>query len=424
MTNQRGDPRGGIADEGIPGPIIEMRSVPLGAPAVRRKRVARLLGSLTVQALLIVAATRLPLFGLSWYTLRAVPRLDFYPAQLPDAFLPATLWLDGWARWDTAHYVAVAMHGYGDAANLSHDGGLGFFPLFPLLMRWSVQLTGMALSEARLAVAAVVLANACFLAAVPLFARLMARRFGADVARTATLLLCVSPFSLFFSAGYSESLFLLLVLLAFVAADRGCWLAAAVCAAFLTATRLVGLALPPALLLLAWRRGASTRDLVVTALVSPLGVAGYALYTWRAFGDPLAYFTAQANWGGWDEHVRFYAELFAGSPREALLGDPRHLVIVLNLALATLWLASLPAVWRRLDPGVALFTTLMVVLHVAMTWVSLGRYLLVAIGFYPVAALLLTRPGWRGWPRDLVVVGSTLLLAMLTILFAHGFWVV
>jgi len=384
----------------------------------------RLHESLTFQVLLIAIVTRMLLFGVSWFTLRILPRLPLYPAQLPDSFLPNETYLDGWARWDTAHYVTIALHGYGGAGNLSHDGGLGFFPLFPLLMKGLVFATGQAATEGTLAVAAIAIATICFLIAVPLFAALVSRRFGPVVARTASLLLCISPFSYFFTAGYSESLFLLLVVLAFTCTDRRWWMLAAVCAALATSSRLVGLALPPALLLLAWKRDIPLRTIVGIALVSPLGTLAYALFTWRRFDDPLAYFTAQQNWGGWRDHVWYYVDLFLLHPRESLLGDPRHLVIVLNVVLLAIWITSLPWIWRLLDPGIALFTTLIVVVHGAMTWVSLGRYLLPAIGFYIVAAILLTRPGWRDWPRELAVVSSSLLLTMLTILFGHGFWAI
>ena len=384
----------------------------------------RLHDSLTAQVLLIAIASRILLFGANWFTLRIVPRLPLYPAQLPDSFLPNETYLDGWARWDTAHYVTIALHGYGGAGNQSYDGGLGFFPLFPLLMRGLAVISGQAVTEGSLAVAAIAIATACFLVAIPLFAALVSRRFGPAVARTATLLLCISPFSYFFTAGYSESLFLLLVVLAFTSADRRWWMLAAVCAALATSSRLVGLALPPALLLLAWKRDVPLRTLIGIAAVSPLGTLAYGLFTWWRFDDPLAYFTAQQHWGGWYEHVGYYVELFLLHPRETLLGDPRHLVIVLNVALFALWLVSLPWVWRLLDPGIALFTTLIVVIHGAMTWVSLGRYLLPAIGFYIVAAILLSRPGWREWPRDLTIVGLSLLLTMLTILFGHGFWAI
>lgn len=387
-------------------------------------RIARLLRSLTVQSLLILLATRLLVFGASWFTLGIMPRLPFYPAQLPDTFLPGIRWLDGWARWDTSHYVTIALHGYGGDGNQSYDGGLGFFPLFPLLMRGLVALSGLEPTEGRLAVTAIAIAGVCFAVAVPVFAHFVNRRFGADVARTAVVLLCVSPFSYFFSAGYSESLYLMLVVLTFAFADRRWWIAAAIIAGLATSSRLAGLAMPPALLLLAWRQHASVRDLIGITLISPLGVAAFVGYTWRRFDDPLAYFHAQQHWGGWREHVGEYITLFTQHPREALLGDPRNQVIVLNVALLVIWLASLPWVWRLLDPGIALFTTLIVVAHGLMTWVSLGRYLLPAIGFYIVAAILLTRPGWREWPRDIVIAGSTVLLTMLTILFSHGFWTI
>jgi len=386
--------------------------------------VTRLRCSLTVQSLLILLATRLLLFGASWFTLGIIPRLPLYPAQLPDTFFPDTRWLDGWARWDTSHYVTIARFGYGGEGNLIHVGGFGFFPLYPLLMHGIVTLTGLEPTESRLALAAIGIACASSAVAIPVFGHLVNRRFGPEIARTAVILLCVSPFSYFFSAGYSESLFLMLVVLAFAFADRRWWLAAAIVAALATSSRLAGLALPPALLLLAWRRQASVRDLAAITLISPLGAAAFAGYTWRRFNDPFAYFQAQQNWGGWQEHVGDYLVLFTRQPRETLLGDPRNQIILLNVALLVLWLASLPWVWRLLDPGIALFTTLIVIAHGVMTWVSLGRYLLPAIGFYIAAAVLLNRPGWRAWPRDITIAGSTVLLTMLTILFAHGFWTI
>jgi hypothetical protein len=259
---------------------------------------------------------------------------------------------------------------------------------------------------------------------VALLTRLAAPRLGPDGARTAALLLCVAPFGFFFNAAYSESLFLLLVLVAFALAGKSRWWAAGAVAGLASASRLVGLALAPALLFMAWRRRTSLRDLIGIAVLSPVGTLAYGLYTWRRFDHPLAYFDAQATWGGWDEHVRFYAELFVLHPRQALLGDPRHLIILLNTALGLLALALLPKVWKTCDEGLALFTTLLVVVQFAFTWVSLGRYLLPAAGLYLAAAALLTQPRWSGWARDAVVVGSTLVLAVLTVLYTHAFWVV
>ncbi|MEJ7763328.1 MAG: mannosyltransferase family protein [Thermomicrobiales bacterium] len=356
--------------------------------------------------------------------MRALPRLGYYPAQLPDAFLAGVPALDGWARWDTAHYVAVARLGYGDPASPSPHGGVGFFPLYPLLMRGLVEIVGVAATPATLAVAGIVVANVSFLLAVPLFARLAADHVGEKAARQSVALLCLAPLGFFFNAAYSESLFLALAAGSLLAARRDRrWLAAGL-AGLASGSRLFGLALAPALLLGAWRRGASRRDLLATAILSPLGALLTTLYLWVETGTAFAYFRAQATWGGWDDHVRAYAILFARHPGETFMGDPRHLIIILNVLLGIVALAALPSVWRRLDPSTALFTTLIVVVHAGFTWVSLGRYLLPAIGVWVVLGELVTRPRWRGWPRDVAFVTSAILLTLMTVLFSHGFWVV
>lgn len=380
--------------------------------------------SLTIESLAVALVTRAGLAFIAWLSLRALPRLDRYPAQLPDSFLPDHPALDAWARWDTSHYVAIAQLGYGDPISPSPDGGVGFFPLYPLLMRGLVELVGVSATPGALAVVGLIIANLAFLVAVPLLARLTADQLGEDAARQAALLLCLAPFGFFFNAAYSESLFLAISLGALLLARRDRFGLAAILAGLASATRLVGLALLPALLLLAWRRGAPRGDLLTILLISPLGTTMYGAYLAWAVGDPFAYFRAQATWGDWNDHVRFYASLFLLHPRDALGGDPRHLIIILNLATALLFLALLPRVWRLLDPGTTLFTTLLVVVQGAFTWVSLGRYLLPAVGVWIVAGALLTRPSWSGWPRAIVIASSAILLATLTILFGHGFWVV
>lgn len=393
-------------------------------PTTRRGRLVELWHDRIVRdALLIAVGTRVMLFGLVWMALRILPQFPNFPAQLPDSFLPSHPGLDGWARWDTAHYVALAMHGYGPA-NPSLGDGLGFFPLYSLMLRGLVWMLGVEPTAGALAAAGIVISNICFLIAVPLFAKLAERQVGADAARVATLLLCVSPFSYFFNAAYTESLFLLLALGSLMLADRQRTGWAAALAGVASASRLVGLALTPALLFILWKRKAPLRDWIVTAVLAPAGYAAYALYTWIRWDDPLAFFTAQSNWGGWDEHVRFYIELFLLHPRDAIGGDPRHLVIILNVALLGVWLACLPAVWRRVDPGLAMFTTLLVVMQGTMTWVSLGRYLVPAAGTYLVLGVWFSRGRLAGAPRDLLVVLSAMLMSVLAVLFGLGYWVI
>ncbi len=400
------EPAGGSVDP------VDVRPAP-------RSRVSLGVGT---QALLAALVGRVALAGIVWLSLRVFPRFAPYPGQLPDTFFPTHPALDGWARWDAAHYVAIAGQGYG-GSNPSPHGGAGFFPLFPLLMRGMVATSGWEATPAHLALAGVILANVCFLLAMPLLARFGARQSTPAVGRTAAFVLGAAPFAFFFNAGYSESLFLLLALLALSLANKRRWWWAGLAAGLASGTRLVGLALTPALLLLVFRRGERGADLMAVGLLAPSGTLAFAAYTGIAFGDPLAYLHAQGTWGGWQEHVRFYAELFWRQPREALATEPRHLFIMLNLAVALVSVLLLPLVWRRFDPATALFTTL-IVAQAGMTWVSLGRYLLPAVGVYLVAGQLLESSRLAGWARDGLLVASTLLLALLAVLYAHGYWVV
>jgi hypothetical protein len=374
-------------------------------------------------AVAIAVATRVVLAGIVWFAVRVVPRHALYPEQLPDSFFPGRPLLDGWARWDAAHYVAIAGVGYGPD-NPSPHGGVGFFPFYPLLMRGVIEITGAAPSETNLALAGLFISNVCFLGAVALLARLGAARWGERIGIDAALLLCVMPFGFFLNAVYSESLFLVLALLALTFAGNGRWWLAGTAAGLASGTRLVGLALAPALLLAAYRRGARLPDLIATGVLSVSGTVAYGVYCARRFDDPFAYFRAQSEWGGWDEHVRYYAELFLIHPRQALTGRPEDLIVALDLAIGLVFLAFLPRPWRMGVPEIALFSTLLVVIQGAFTWLSLGRYVLPAVGIYFAAAMVLAEPRWSGWVRDVVVVGSALLMGFLAVLYATGFWVV
>jgi hypothetical protein len=375
-------------------------------------------------AVLFAIVTRAALAVIVWLSLRAAPRLPLYPAQLPDNFLPDHPFLDGWARWDASHYIAVARYGYGDPASPSPDGGIGFFPLYPLLMRSIGFVTGQSDSSAGLAVIGIIISNVCFLASVWLFARLATEMLPLDQARWAGRLFALAPFAYFYNAAYTESLFVLEILAAAWFARRDRWWRAALMAALASATRLVGLAVMGGLLYGAWRARKRLPELVGLAVAGASGFVTFLLYLWVRFDDPLAYFETQEQWGDWSDHVWFYVELFLTQPREALGGDPRHLVIIGNVTLALVCLALLPTAVRRLDPTISGITALLVIGQFAITWVSLGRYLMPAIGIYLAAAMLVHRNADRTWLRDGVIVGSAIIMTGLAILYAHGFWVI
>ncbi len=91
-----------------------------------------------------------------------------------------------------------------------------FFPLYPLLMRWG----GAALGGHPL-LAGLIVSLAAFAGALVLLYRLARLELGEDYAWRVVLLISTFPYALYFSAVYTESLFLLLSVGAFYAMRRG-----------------------------------------------------------------------------------------------------------------------------------------------------------------------------------------------------------
>jgi hypothetical protein len=106
------------------------------------------------------------------------------------------------ATWDAAHYLYLSEVGY------QHDvPSCAFDPLWPLLVRWSSPLFG-----GSHVLTGMVLANLFSLAAWAFFYWLVVKGWGKTAAKWALAFLIAFPGSVFFQFNYTESLFLLLVL--------------------------------------------------------------------------------------------------------------------------------------------------------------------------------------------------------------------
>jgi len=135
-----------------------------------------------------------------------------------------------WFRWDTVWYLKIAAFGYS-----SQDGTLAFMPLYPWLVRGLGALTGNYL------LAALVISNLACLAALILFYEVaLGEVRNNDIALWGTFLLASFPTAFFLFAAYTDSLFLALVLSAWLFARRANWLAAGLLAALATLCRLQG----------------------------------------------------------------------------------------------------------------------------------------------------------------------------------------
>jgi hypothetical protein len=202
--------------------------------------------------------------------------LGFDPYGLPGA----------WLRYDTNYYLNIARAGY-------TAGGpeLAFMPMYALLVR------GLAFTSDPNTVAwtGLVLSNVAFCGALVLLWYQVRQDHGEGVAWKATLALTLFPTALFFSAFYTEGLFLFWSVLIYWVSRRGKYALAGVLVALASLTRMNGLCLvviPVAELLLtrpvAWRR-----RLLVTMIVSGLGLAAYGAYLFAVVDSPLSVLAVQ-----------------------------------------------------------------------------------------------------------------------------------
>jgi hypothetical protein len=262
--------------------------------------------------------SRLVVFGVAiWVTVSDLPS-DAQP-EYQVLSHPFSTWplrglfevvLSPMAKWDSLHYLAISYDGYSEG----HVGlppvsvRPAFFPLYPGIVH---VLSGFGSSPALVMVMAYVVSLACFFGALTLLHRLTTIEIGERYARPTLLLLAFFPTAFFYGIPYTESLFLLLAVGAFLAARLGRWALAGVILALASATRVPGLLLvvPVALLYLygpradreptpdrhGWRPRYPIRADICWLFLAPVGLIAFTAYLHFAIGSGLAWQKVQST---------------------------------------------------------------------------------------------------------------------------------
>jgi Mannosyltransferase (PIG-V) len=212
------------------------------------------------------------------------------PALVPGAGGPLLQSLTSWDGW---YYLGIAGGGYHVDPVSGAYRDIAFAPLYPMIVRalaapWP-QYAG---------VVAILVSNVAFLAALGLLARLGTPYLGRRRAALAAGLLAIYPFASVFAMAYTESLFLLCMVAAFLAAERRhrTWAGIFLALAVLSRLQGVGLILPLWVLLLrqdGWR----PRPSQLWLLLGPLALVGFIAYVGVLSGSLTAFLDAQQAWG-------------------------------------------------------------------------------------------------------------------------------
>lgn len=323
------------------------------------------------------------------------------------------------AHWDAGWYGAIARDGY--SYQPGQQSSVAFFPLYPLA------IAGLMALGVNRWLAGAALSLAFGLAGILLFDR-WARALAPPHASAARWLLVLYPFSIYlYGIVYSDGLFLLCAVAAFLALedDRPWW--AAFFGALAAAARPVAPALVLGLLARSVERrrraGLVLRPQDAVPALAGVGLAAWMAYLWWRFGDALAFVHVQ-DAPGWHAgpawalllKLEWFRVMF---PRVA----PLVAVRLGGHALASLVaLALVVPTWRRLGWGYGVYALVAVGIPLASSgdFQGMGRYVIAAFPLFLGAATLLEH---RPRLRRALLVSSGALLAACALAFGAGGYV-
>jgi hypothetical protein len=321
-------------------------------------------------------------------------------------------WLEIWNEWDTVHFLRIAEFGYSAADKFK----AWFYPFYPWCVRAFSYITGDFL------IASFIVSGIALLFAVVILRRLTAMEWNPTNARRAVYFFLIFPTAFYLHIGYTESLFLALMLGSVFAARKERWWLAGVLGAFSWMTRANGIVLLPTLAVEAghqWFVGKRWRWQWLWIALVPAGFAVYLLLNWRISGDPFAFlkmrkelFHMTSSWP-WIGIADAFRNLRRNPNQAEIVGTQELIFTGLGFVCSI-------ASWFKLRPIYATWITGNWLLLVCVTFIeSMPRY---ALTMFPIFFLFAFAAENRFW-RVVITLWSILFLALFSSLFVRGWWV-
>jgi hypothetical protein len=336
-----------------------------------------------------------------------------YQDQGFSVFRQEHLFWDTFARYDSGWYHGIASQGYIYGAGGRNN--LAFFPVYPMLMRAGGTLLGGRQEDYYFA--GIVVSWLAFAAAMTVLYRVALLDLPRPAAVRAVMYAAAFPFAYFFGMVYSESVFLLAMVLTVYALRTRKWVVAALSGAVMTATRVTGVMAVPGLALIAWRVAGADRRSQMLALAavaaSMAGIGLYSLFNYQMSGTPFAWYDAITFWGyrpGGNPFggVLGLLQALVTRPYQFLATERMAPYDTLNALSALGALALLPLIVRRFNAGYALIVLAGLLLPLSSgQFEGLGRYCSVQ---FPIALGLASLTGEIR--HHVLLAGSAVLYAI------------
>jgi len=365
---------------------------------------------------------RVVLFLIAYISTKVVLlQTNFLGGGLPDYLKAPLFW--GWGNFDGEHYISIAKKGY-------EFGEQAFFPLYPILINIFSRVFN--ISIYRFNLSGLLISNISFFIGLVGFYKLLKLDYKEKIVKICIILLLVFPTSFYLGSTYTEGLFFSLTIWAFYFARKEKWLLAFLLGMFASATRVMGILLFPAFLMMILKNNnfyfkkIKVKHLFI--LLIPLGICLYMYYLYITNNDPLLFIHSLPGFGEQRSSTPilfpqvFYRYIFKIIPHLNYSYFPNVFTTMMELIISILFLGLLIISIWKLNIGYWVYLFFGYLLStISGSFSSLPRYVLVLFPAFIVISLWLEKLP-KVW-KTIILVISFVLLIISQSLFFRGYWV-
>ncbi len=300
-----------------------------------------------------------------------------------------------WYRWDTPHYLFIAENWYVPSGE--EQVFIVFFPLYPIALRFLGMLIG------DYYISGILISNISLVIALYFLYKLIEIDFEEDIALHSVKYVLIFPVSFFMSIVYTESLYLLLVVLTFYYLRKNIWFLAGIFGFLASLTRNMGVLLmvPAIIEYVVSVNGIKSKKSIdfksalkrlrwqwVYILLIPSGTLIYIIINKSVTGDWFAFIEYQKD--HWSQNFGLIWENMKMLFVNALTWEPRDRLVLWGSQIVVFWalVVIILLYSKKLRCSYLVYAGVSIFFAYSPTWLLSGpRYLSVVFPIYIVLAL-------------------------------------
>ena len=372
--------------------------------------------------LIILILSRIFIFFVGYAGINFLPEGPAYNHDISKSSF-----LNSWSQYDAAAYIDIAEKGY-NQEYMNGAGNYNWFPFYSVVIK--------AFGFIGYPLAAFLISNICLLFAVYFLYLLLKKEFDRSLAFKTIFYMLIFPTTYFFSAMYTESLFLLLMVLCFYFANKRSWLAVGIVGFCASLTRPQGVFIYIPMLyqylaqkgvFIGWKinRKFRMKDVLKKfdagffyLLLIPFGLVCLFAYFYFSFGNPLKFLEIPL----FNRHIAVpFTAVFYEISRLTSLSLPSLLYMIFDLGIVFLFGILTVFSLKYLNPKYSLFLLVNYLIPLSSNRLEAeSRYFLILFPAFLVLAMLQKKRKWLQILVSIGIVASILLLIALTLWHTHG----